>query len=166
MNYHRINHHDIANGEGIRVSLYVSGCERHCKGCFNSETWNKNSGKPFGKKQVDEIIKAAAPEYISGLSLLGGEPFENYNQEKLVDLVKTFKLKFPKKNVWCWTGYTFEELLKNNSILLPYIDILVDGPFEINKKDLRLKWRGSSNQRVLNVKESLPQNSPVFYIFK
>lgn len=156
MNYHKINKHDIANGEGIRVSLFVSGCHRHCEECFNQETWNPKSGQPFTRETLEEILEACKPDYISGLSLLGGEPMEPYNQPVLTYLVSEFKQRYPEKDVWCWTGFTFKELFKNSE-LLTLVDVLVDGAFIKEKKDLTLKWAGSTNQRVIDVKKSIQE---------
>ncbi len=159
MNYHSIKKYDVANGKGIRVSLFCSGCSHHCKDCFNSETWDPDSGKPYTKETQIEILKACEPDYISGLSLLGGEPMEEYNQVELVNLAQKFKEKFPNKDIWCWSGYLFEELKDNNSELLPLIDYLIDGEFKVEEKDLRLKWMGSTNQRLIDVQKSLKNNN-------
>ncbi len=170
MNYGEIKTTDIANGKGVRVSLFVSGCTHHCKGCFNPETWDFNYGKPYTHDTQNEILSAVSPGYIAGLSLLGGEPFEPENQECLVKLLRQFKKQFPEKNVWCYTGYRFEELIgalpsrartENTDEMLSYIDILVDGEFEEPKKDISLKFRGSSNQRILDVPKSIEQGSAV-----
>ena len=163
MNYGEIKKCDIANGEGVRVALFVSGCTHHCKGCFNSVTWDFNYGKKFTEKEEQQIIDYMNHDYISGLSLLGGEPLEPKNQEGLLPLVKKVKEKFPDKNIWCYTGFDFEKdvvgkMVKNNETtreFLKYIDIIVDGKFEEDKKDLKLQFRGSSNQKIVDVKKSL-----------
>ena len=163
MNDADIKRVDVANGEGVRVSVFVSGCNHHCKGCFNRCAWDFNYGNKFTQEQIDEVIKYLDHDYISGLSLLGGEPLEKQNQEGLLPLVKKVKEKFPNKNIWCYTGFDFEKdvmgnMAKNNQTtkeLLKYIDVVVDGKFEEEKKDLSLQFRGSSNQRILDVKQTL-----------
>ncbi len=171
MNYAAIKKTDIANGTGVRVSLFVSGCTHRCKGCFNEETWDFHYGKTFTNETAEEIITALAPVYISGFSLLGGEPFEPENQKVLAPLLKKIKNKYPSKNIWCYTGYTFEsDLLENSRArcaytdeMLQYIDVLVDGKFIEEKKNLSLKFRGSENQRIINVKESIRLGSTVLF---
>lgn len=163
MNYADIKKIDVANGEGVRVSVFVSGCNHHCKGCFNQCAWDFNYGKEFSEKEEQQIIDYMNHDYISGLSLLGGEPLEPRNQEGLLPLVKKVKEKFPNKDIWCYTGFDFEKdvvekMAKNNETtreLLKYIDIIVDGKFEEDKKDLKLQFRGSSNQKIVDVKKSL-----------
>ena len=144
MNYGTIKNYDIANGTGVRVSLFVSGCRHHCKGCFNSETWDFNYGNPYTKEVEAEILEALKPAYIQGFSLLGGEPFEPENQKELAGLLQKIKESYPEKNVWCYTGY-----LK----MLACIDTLVDGEFIEAEKDLTLEFRGSRNQRILHLDE-------------
>ena len=161
----------MANGEGVRVSVFVSGCNHHCKGCFNECAWDFNYGNKFTEKQEEEVLQDLDHDYISGLTLLGGEPLEPANQEGLLPLVKKAKEKFPDKKIWCYTGFDFEKdvvgkMAKQSDTtkeLLKYIDVVVDGKFEEDKKDLKLKFRGSSNQRILDVKESLKENKPVEY---
>lgn len=163
MNYGEIKKYDIANGEGVRVSLFVSGCTHHCKGCFNEETWDFNFGKPFTEETEVEIMKALSPDYIEGLSLLGGEPFEKKNQRFLLPLLKKVKSTFPHKNIWCYTGYLYDqELLQESRArcectdeMLQLIDVLVDGEYVEALKDISLAFRGSSNQRIIDVKRSL-----------
>ena len=163
MNYADIKKIDVANGEGVRVSVFVSGCNHHCKGCFNQCAWDFNYGKKFTEKEEQQIIDYMNHDYISGLSLLGGEPLEPRNQEGLLPLVKKVKEKFPNKDIWCYTGFDFEKdvvekMAKNNETtreLLKYIDIIVDEKFEEDKKDLKLQFRGSSNQKIVDVKKSL-----------
>ncbi len=160
MNYATIKKRDIANGPGVRVSLFVSGCRHKCKGCFNSEAWDFNYGALFTQETAKEVILAAAQEYIEGLSLLGGEPFEPENQEALTALTTEFKALYPHKSVWCYSGFTYDELLQGKAgdgalALLNSIDVLVDGRFVEELKDLSLIFRGSSNQRIIDVKKSL-----------
>ena len=170
MNYADIKRVDVANGEGVRVSILVSGCNHHCKGCFNECAWDFNYGNQFTEKEIDEIIDYMEHDYIAGLTLLGGEPLEKVNQEGLLPLVKKVKEKFPNKNIWCYTGFNFENVVgkmaqenKTTGELLKYIDVMVDGKFEEDKKDLKLRFRGSSNQRILDVQESLKEHKPVKY---
>lgn len=169
MNYANIKYHDTANGQGIRVSLFVSGCTHHCKGCFNPETWNFCYGNEYTKEVEDKIIKSCDKEYIKGLSLLGGEPFEKVNQVELVKLLKRFKEKYPQKDVWCYSGYTFDkDMVEGGKVwtehtkdMLERIDYLIDGEFVEELKNLRLKFRGSQNQRIIDVKRSLKEGKTV-----
>ena len=163
MNYGEIKNYDIANGEGVRVSLFVSGCTHHCKNCFNSETWSFEYGKPFTKETEDYIIECLSPDYIDGLSLLGGEPFEPQNQEVPLPFLRKVKNELPNKNIWCYTGYLFDrELLSESRArceftdeMLSLIDVLVDGEFVQAMHDISLAFRGSSNQRIIDVQKSL-----------
>lgn len=163
MNYGEIKNYDIANGEGVRVSLFVSGCTHHCKNCFNPETWSFEYGKPFTKETEDYIIECLSPDYIDGLSLLGGEPFEPQNQEALLPFLRKVKNELPNKNIWCYTGYLFDsELLSESRArceftdeMLSLIDVLVDGKFVQALHDISLAFRGSSNQRIIDVQKSL-----------
>ena len=157
MKYNKIRKMDISNGEGVRVSLFVQGCSFHCKNCFNQETWDFNKGKEFTTIEVNKIVQLANKDYINGLSILGGEPLHPKNIESVSMLCEYFKYKYPYKTIWLWTGFRYEDILKreNNYNIFNYIDILVDGQFEEDKKDLTLKWRGSSNQRVIDCKKSL-----------
>lgn len=162
MNYAEIKKCDIANGVGVRVSLFVSGCRHHCKNCFNQCTWDFQFGKPFTKEVEDELIDALKPDYINGLTLLGGEPFEVENQRGLVGFLKRVKNEFPNKPIWCYTGFVYDkELLIDSRArcevtdeMLSYIDILVDGRFVEELKNLNLNFRGSSNQRIIDLKET------------
>ncbi len=171
MNYSAIKKCDVANGPGVRVSLFVSGCTHHCKDCFNKETWDFNFGEEFTKEQEDQIIKLLEPSYIKGFSLLGGEPFEVCNQRVLVGLLKRIKETYPQKTVWCYTGYLLDdELLQESRArcevtdeMLSYIDILVDGEFKAELKDLRLRFRGSSNQRIIDVKNTLAGDEIIWW---
>lgn len=163
MNYAKIKKNDIANGPGVRVSLFVSGCSHHCKNCFNPETWDFNYGKPFTTDVENEILLALKPSHISGFTLLGGEPFEVENQRSLLPFVKEVREKYPNKTIWAYSGFLFDrDLIGRSKVncectaeLLSYIDYLVDGEFVEEKKDLNLKFRGSSNQRLIDVKASL-----------
>lgn len=164
MYYGKINKTDIANGEGVRVSLFVSGCRRGCKGCFNQVTWDFKYGSLFTKEVEDEIIDALKPSYIEGLTILGGEPFEKENQEALYPFIKKVREIYPTKSIWMYSGYQIDnDMLKENGIvhtkytydILSLIDILVDGRFMIDLYNLALKYRGSSNQRIIDVKKTL-----------
>ena len=171
MNYADIKRVDVANGPGIRVSLFVSGCTHHCKGCFNPETWDFNFGELFTEKQIDEIISYLEPGHIKGLSLLGGEPFEYSNQQGLLPLLRKVKEVYPDKDVWCYTGYSFDEnIVKEMMVkwpetreLIKYIDIIVDGKFIQELKDLNLIFRGSSNQRIIDVQKSLETDEIILW---
>ena len=173
MHYADIKKADIANGLGVRVSVFVSGCNHHCKNCFNSEAWDFNYGKEFTEEEIDKVMKELDHPYVSGLSLLGGEPLEHVNQQGLLPLVRKVKEKFPDKNIWCYTGYTFDtdvmdkmcKTWKETPELLSYLDVVVDGKFEEEKKDIKLKFRGSSNQRIIDVKKSLKEKKAVLFEF-
>ena len=156
MRYNQIRTMDISDGPGVRVSIFFQGCHFHCKDCFNSETWDFNKGKEFTDEVIDKIIELADHEYIEGLSILGGEPMHPINVLGTIALAKKFKEKYPNKNIWVWTGYKFEDI--PNKDALPFIDVLVDGQFITELHSFDLKWKGSSNQRVINVKETLKQN--------
>lgn len=170
MNYATIKKRDIANGVGVRVSLFVSGCRHYCKGCFNHEAWDFGYGEPYTAKVEEEILSLLAPDYISGLSLLGGEPFEPENQRVLLGLLQKAKERYPEKTIWCYTGFTLEELLSGSRAriettdeMLSLIDVLVDGRFVEELRNLRLRFRGSENQRLLNVKETLKTGQIVLW---
>ena len=163
MYYGTIKKTDIANGDGVRVSLFVSGCRRHCKGCFNSQTWDFCYGTPFTDKTEEEILSALEPSYIAGLTILGGEPFEQENQEVLSEFLAKVKNAYPNKTIWCYTGYDYEKDLlqwereEQTAVvteLLGLIDVLVDGEFVEEKKNLRLAFRGSENQRLIDMKKT------------
>ena len=174
MNYATIKWTDIANGEGVRISLFVSGCTRHCKDCFNAVAWDFSYGKPFDESVRESIYEGLKAKYIAGLSLLGGEPLEPENQRALLPFVKEVKKRFPEKSIWCYTGNVFDpatgllkEQDKNTEVteeLISLFDVLVDGEFIEAQKNIRLKFRGSSNQRILDVKKSKISKSPVFYL--
>lgn len=171
MNYGEIKSCDIANGEGVRVSLFVSGCTHHCKNCFNAETWDFNFGKPFTREIEDKIIEELAPDYIDGFSLLGGEPFEPQNQKVLLPFLRRIKDKYPQKSVWCYTGYLFDKELKSESRarceytdeMLSLIDVLVDGEFVQELYDISLQFKGSTNQRIIDVQKSIAKCQIVLY---
>lgn len=154
MNYCGLNKNDIANGEGVRVSLFVSGCRNHCKGCHNSEAWDFSYGQPFTKKTEDEIIEALRPSWIQGLSVLGGEPCEEENECVLIPFLKRVKRECPNSDTWLFSGYTYEKLQGED--ILRYVDVLVDGPFMLEQKDISLQFRGSRNQRILRLKGGRP----------
>lgn len=160
MHYADIKKVDVANGPGVRVSLFVSGCTHHCEECFNPETWDFNYGNPFGEAEIEKILTLLSPDHIRGLSLLGGEPFEPANQEAVLELVQRVREELPQKTIWCYSGYLYEELAAgkvgdHSRALLEGLDVLVDGPFVLAKKDLGLRFRGSSNQRIIDVPASL-----------
>ncbi|MER2081042.1 MAG: anaerobic ribonucleoside-triphosphate reductase activating protein [Ruminococcus sp.] len=169
MNYAEIKNCDIANGEGVRVSLFVSGCTHHCKNCFNKETWPFDYGRPFTAGTEEMILRELAPDYIDGLSLLGGEPFEPQNQAALLPFLRRVKELFPQKNIWCYTGYLFDSELRQESRarceytdeMLSLIDILVDGEFVQELYSIALQFRGSSNQRIIDVRRSLDSGEVV-----
>ena len=192
MNYATIKNCDIANGPGVRVSLFVSGCTHHCKGCFNQEAWDFHFGKPFTQETIDRILAMLAPGYIRGLTLLGGEPFEPENQGPIVELLRQVKATYPEKSVWafsgylfdrdilpgkldktvwCFTGYDYEKDVIGRMVseweetkeFLSYLDVLVDGPFVEAKKDLALRFRGSSNQRLIDVPKTLKEGKIVLW---
>lgn len=174
MNYATIKWTDIANGEGVRISLFVSGCTRRCKDCFNAVAWDFSYGMPFDESVRESIYEGLKADYIAGLSLLGGEPLEPENQRALLPFVKEVKKRFPEKSIWCYTGNVFnpatgllKEQDKNTEVteeLISLFDVLVDGEFIEAQKNIRLKFRGSSNQRILDVKKSKISKSPVFYL--
>lgn len=170
MNYASIKNCDIANGVGVRISLFVSGCRHHCKNCFNFEAWDFNYGEPFTDVQKKEIIDLLKPNYIQGLSLLGGEPMEPENIVELVPFIKEVKETYPDKTIWCYSGFTYEYLTeempkrcKEVTEFLDMIDILVDGKFVEELKDIKLRFRGSSNQRVIDVKKTKEKNEIVIW---
>lgn len=168
MNYSGIKYADMINGIGIRVSLFVSGCNHGCKNCFNVETWNPNYGEEFTQKQEDEIINFFKKygQTIRGLSLLGGDPTYPQNIIPLVSFLKKFKKELPDRDIWIWSGFTWEEIIedKNRKELIELCDILIDGKFKEELKNLNLKWRGSSNQRVIDIKKSLDSNTPILFV--
>lgn len=173
MNYGNIKSYDIADGTGVRVSLFVSGCRHHCKGCFNAPTWDFNYGKPFTRETQDKLLELLAPSYIEGFSLLGGEPFEPENQPVLAELLEEIRRTFPDKSIWCYSGYLFDrDMIPGGCVhtdvteeMLSYIDVLVDGEFKEELKDVTLVFRGSQNQRIIDVQESRNQGTVVLKDF-
>lgn len=171
MYYGEIKRHDIANGEGIRVSLFVSGCTHRCKGCFNEAAWGFSYGDLFTGETAGGLLEALEPEYIDGLSLLGGEPFEPANQRELVPFLKKVRKHYPDKTIWCYTGYVYDKELTCESRarcewtdeMLAQIDILVDGRFAVELKDISLQFRGSSNQRILDLRQTRAAGEPVLW---
>lgn len=171
MNYATIKNCDIANGPGVRVSLFVSGCTHHCKGCFNEVAWDFDYGQPFTQQTIDAILDMLRPAYIKGITLLGGEPFEPQNQPALVDLLRQVRASYPEKTVWAFSGYLFDKDIAPGKLgdpevtreLLSYVDVLVDGRFVEEKKDLSLRFRGSSNQRLINVPASLEKGEVILW---
>lgn len=169
MNYADIKQYDVANGPGIRVSLFVSGCTHHCKNCFNKETWDFNFGEKFTEKEISTIIEYMEPSYVQGITLLGGEPMEYVNQKGLLPLVRKIKQTYPEKNIWCFTGYLFDKDIMERMYvkqpetreLLSYFDVMVDGKFIEELKSMALRFKGSSNQRTIDVKKSLEQKKVV-----
>ncbi len=171
MNYAAIKTHDIANGPGVRVSLFVSGCTHHCDGCFNPETWDFHYGQPYTAETEQEILDACDKPYIRGLSLLGGEPFEPANQKALLPLLRRFRERFPDKTVWCYSGYNYELDMLTGQLgdwtvtkeMLGLLDVLVDGEFVQDQKDLNLRFRGSANQRIIDVPRSLEHDQVLWW---
>ena len=170
MNYATIKTTDVANGPGIRVSLFVSGCEHYCDQCFNAEAWDFDFGTPYSTETEDEILALLAPDYIRGLSLLGGEPLHPRNQRALLPLLQRVKQRYPEKSIWCYTGYLLEDLLagavgdlETAVSLLQHTDVLVDGKFIAARKDLTLRFRGSQNQRVLDMPATLASGTPTIW---
>lgn len=167
MNYSGIKYSDMINGKGIRVSLFVSGCTHKCKGCFNKDTWDPEYGNPFTEKEENEIFDYFKKygSIARGLSLLGGDPTYYKNTETLINFLKKFRANFPDKDVWIWSGFTWEQIMsdKKRSELISLCDVLIDGKFMLEEKNLNLKWKGSNNQRVIDVQKSLATNSIVIY---
>lgn len=169
MKYAVIKKYDIANGPGIRVSLFVSGCRHKCPGCFNEIAWDFNYGEEFTDETINEIISALSPDHISGLTLLGGEPLEHENQIGLLPLIRKVKEIYPQKSIWCYTGFDFEKDIICGMIdkwpetkeLIDSFDVLVDGKFEIDKKDISLRFRGSSNQRIIDLNKTRANNAKI-----
>lgn len=170
MNYAAIKKCDVANGPGVRVSVFVSGCNHHCKGCFNEKAWDFNYGNEFSDETIDGIIEDLDKEYVEGLTLLGGEPLERTNQEGLAKLVRRVKEKLPNKTIWCYTGFDYEKDVMGRMYnewpetkeIMDNIDVLVDGKFEMDKRNLNLQFRGSENQRLIDVKKSKLENKIVW----
>jgi len=171
MHYAKIKTYDIANGPGVRTSLFVSGCTHRCQNCFNEETWDFEYGEPFTTETEDYLISTLRADYIKGLTLIGGEPLEHRNQQGLLPFIRRVRKEFPQKDIWCYTGYTFEEdvlerMCKNwadTNELLSYIDVLVDGEFIQELKNIELRFRGSENQRLIDVQASLKKGKTVLW---
>ena len=171
MNYAEIKNVDIANGPGVRISLFVSGCPHHCKGCFNEITWDFNYGKPCTQDTINYILELLKPDYIRGITFLGGEPMAPANQYEVLNTMRQIKEHFPSKDIWLYTGYLFDnDIVEKMSNTLPYtrelvsyIDILVDGPFIEDKKNLNLQFRGSENQRIIDVKKTLDTGNIILW---
>lgn len=165
MNYHSIEKVSMLNGDGLRVVLWVSGCEMRCIGCHNPETHNPSSGILFDKQAEDELFEALNHDYISGITFSGGHPLIKCNRTEILRLIKKFKQLYPTKNIWLYTGYTWEEIqnMSDCKEIVDLVDVLVDGRFVLPLKDTNLKWRGSSNQRVIDVKQSLDKNEVILY---
>ena len=162
MRYNKIRKMDIADGPGVRVSIFFQGCAFHCKNCFNPETWDFDGGQEFTDKEIEKIIELAKPEHLAGLSILGGEPMHPKNIKATTMLVKKFKEVYPDKRVWEWSGFLFDEYLKDKEVV-NYLDVVVDGQFVDELRNPTLKWRGSANQRVIDVKKSLKKGEIVLY---
>ena len=160
MRYNKIRKMDISNGPGVRVSLFVQGCTFNCKNCFNPETHDFNDGKEFTKETIEHILSLCENENVEGLSILGGEPMHPKNIDGVTELAREFKKCFPNKNLWAWTGFLFDQYLKDKEIA-KYLDVVVDGQYVDELHNFLLKWRGSSNQRVIDVKKSLKENKVV-----
>ena len=172
MNYATIKKRDIANGPGVRVSLFVSGCTHRCPGCFNEIAWDFGYGEPFTKETEQELLEALAPDYIKGLSLLGGEPFEPQNQGPLLEFLRKMRETYPQKTVWCYSGYTLEQLQGDQPCrarydvtdeMLEMLDVLVDGRFVLEKKNIRLRFRGSENQRLIDMNKTRERGEIVLW---
>lgn len=171
MYYADIKKIDVANGPGVRVSLFVSGCTHHCKGCFNQEAWDFHYGRPYTQETEDEIIAALSPSYIAGLTLLGGEPFEPQNQAALLPLLRRVRRELPEKSIWAFSGYTLDTDILTGKLgdwditreILSYLDVLVDGEFVQEKKDISLRFRGSSNQRLIDLPKTLAADSVIWW---
>lgn len=175
MNWAEIKTNDISNGEGVRTSLFVSGCRHHCKNCFNEMTWDFGYGELFTEETMTRIFESVDHDWVNGISLLGGEPFEPENQRVLLPFLVMFKEKFPNKDVWCYTGFTLEQIIdkseprsravtEDTAEMLSLIDVLVDGPYVEDLHDISLKFRGSSNQRVIDIKKTLQAKKIVLYL--
>ena len=171
MNYAAIKNCDIANGPGVRVSLFVSGCTHRCKGCFNEVAWDFQYGEPFTQETIDLILQMLKPDHVKGITILGGEPFESENQPAVLELLRQIKDRYPNKSIWAFSGYLFDRDILAGKLgpweitreYLSYLDVLVDGPFVLELKDLSLRFRGSSNQRIINVPASLASGQIVLW---
>lgn len=162
MRYNTIRKMDISNGPGVRVSIFMQGCSFHCENCFNPETWDFKAGKEFTDETIEQVLELCAPNHIKGLSILGGEPMHPVNIKGTTKLAKAFKERYPDKTIWSWSGFLFDRDLKDQEVL-NYLDVLVDGQYVDSLHDPTLKWRGSSNQRVIDVKKSLKKGQVVLF---
>ena len=162
MRYNKVRKMDISNGPGVRVSIFLQGCSFHCENCFNPETWEFDTGNEFTEDTINEILELASPDHIKGLSILGGEPMHPKNIDATTELARRFKEKYPDKTIWSWSGFLFDEYIKDKEIA-KYLDVLVDGQFKDELRNPNLKWKGSSNQRVIDVQKSLKKNIVVLY---
>lgn len=171
MNYAEIKNVDIANGPGVRISLFVSGCPHHCKGCFNEVTWDFTYGKPYTQETINHILELLKPDYIKGITFLGGEPMAPSNQESVLNTMRQIKEHYTNKNIWLYTGYILDtdimgkmvDTLPHTREILSYIDVLVDGPFIEEQKNLNLQFKGSENQRIIDMKKTLSSGSIVLW---
>lgn len=154
MRYNKIRKIDIANGPGVRVSIFFQGCTFHCKNCFNQDTWDFDGGKEFNDSTIKEILSVAKPDYVKGLSVLGGEPMHPLNIDGTTKLVKAFKEKYPNKTIWVWSGFLYDNIVERKKEIFDYIDVLVDGQFQEELYNPTLKWKGSSNQRVIDINKT------------
>ncbi len=161
MRYNLIRKMDIADGPGVRVSIFMQGCQFHCKNCFNPETWDFNGGKEFNDEVIEKVLQLCKKDHIKGLSILGGEPMNPVNREGTTKLAKKFKENFPDKNLWMWTGFKYEDL--KDEEVFKYVDVLVDGQYKDELHDPTLKWKGSANQRVIDIKKSRENNEIVIF---
>lgn len=161
MNYVDILDCDIADGVGVRIALFVAGCNHHCLNCHNPETWNGKAGQPFTEETKEGLFKLLSKDYIDGLTLSGGDPLFPNNREPLTELCKEVKEKFPNKTIWCWTGYLYEQV--KDLPIMEYIDVLVDGPYIDSQRDITLNWKGSPNQRVIDVQKTRKENEIVLF---
>ena len=154
MRYNKIRKMDISNGPGVRVSIFMQGCEFHCKNCFNAETWTFKGGKEFTDETINRVLELSEKDYVAGLSILGGEPMHPKNIDGTIELSREFKKKFPKKTVWVWSGFLYDDIMERNKEVFDYIDVLVDGQYDDSLHNPTLQWKGSSNQRVIDVKKT------------
>ena len=162
MHYNKIRKMDISNGPGVRVSIFFQGCEFHCKNCFNPETWNFDKGEEFTDEVIEKVLDLCKEDHIAGLSILGGEPMHPKNIEGTTKLAKAFKEKYPDKTIWAWSGFLFDEYVKDKEVV-KYLDVLVDGQFVDELRNPTLKWKGSANQRVIDVKKSLKNKKVILW---
>ena len=161
MNYAYIEKDNMLNGEGLRVILWVTGCPHHCEGCHNPWSWDPNEGKHFDSNAYLELVNELKKDYVNGITFLGGEPLAPYNLDTVTSIAKTIREEYPKKTIWCYTGYTYEDIEKYD--IMKYLDVLIDGEFIKELKDVKLYWRGSSNQRVIDIKETRKTGKVVLY---